>query len=311
MAGSRSSPGRPAARDGASPPPSARPARRWCAPVAPVAARRPATSTTGPRRSRRPPSSSRSSAAPASPRSSTISTPSRSAGSPTGSAPTTATSTCSSTTSGAASGSRSGTRRSGSTTSTTACACSASPSTRTSSPPTTCCRCSIDRPGGLLVEVADGTADYNATRYRLCVYYDLAKVAVNRLGVLAGPRAGRRTAPPPSACTPGWLRSEMMLENFGVTEETWRDSVGAGPTAPGRRRHPTSRSRRRPASWGGRSSRSPPIPTGPGGTSSRSTPGALAQEYGFTDVDGSRPDVWRYIVEVRERDGDADLDDYR
>ena len=40
----------------------------------------------------------------------------------------------------------------------------------------------IDRPGGLLVEVTDGTNAYNDTRYRLNVYYDLAKVAVNRMG---------------------------------------------------------------------------------------------------------------------------------
>src|SRR4029450_9857067 len=37
------------------------------------------------------------------------------------------------------------------------------------------------KPGGLLVEVTDGTAYYNASRYRISVYYDLAKVAVNRL----------------------------------------------------------------------------------------------------------------------------------
>ena len=44
----------------------------------------------------------------------------------------------------------------------------------------------IDRPGGLLVEVTDGTVDYNATRYRISVFYDLAKVAVNRLAFSQG-----------------------------------------------------------------------------------------------------------------------------
>src|SRR5678816_2321202 len=39
----------------------------------------------------------------------------------------------------------------------------------------------VDKPGGLLVEVTDGTNDYNAEHYRISVYYDLAKVAVNRL----------------------------------------------------------------------------------------------------------------------------------
>ncbi len=39
--------------------------------------------------------------------------------------------------------------------------------------------------------------------------------------------------------------------------------------------------------------------------------GGLAREYGFTDVDGSRPDVWRYMVEVTEAGLDADPGDYR
>ena len=56
----------------------------------------------------------------------------------------------------------------------------------------------IERPGGLLVEVTDGTADYNATNYRISVFYDLAKVCGEPAGVLAGPRAGDRTAAPRS-----------------------------------------------------------------------------------------------------------------
>ena len=73
----------------------------------------------------------------------------------------------------------------------------------------------IERPGGLLVEVTDGTAEYNADHYRLSPFYDLAKVAVNRmaLGACQGPRAAWRH---PVSLTPGWLRSEMMLEAFGV-----------------------------------------------------------------------------------------------
>jgi hypothetical protein len=39
--------------------------------------------------------------------------------------------------------------------------------------------------------------------------------------------------------------------------------------------------------------------------------GQLARVYGFTDVDGSRPDIWRYIQEVRERGGEADPNGYR
>ncbi len=39
--------------------------------------------------------------------------------------------------------------------------------------------------------------------------------------------------------------------------------------------------------------------------------GWLAREYGFTDLDGTAPDIWRYIVQVREPGRDASLDDYR
>ncbi|MBO0878622.1 MAG: SDR family NAD(P)-dependent oxidoreductase, partial [Pseudonocardia sp.] len=73
----------------------------------------------------------------------------------------------------------------------------------------------VEQAGGLLVEVTDGTADYNASRYRISVYYDLAKVAVNRLAFSQGHEL-RRHGATAVALTPGWLRSEMMLSNFGV-----------------------------------------------------------------------------------------------
>src|SRR5687768_8542919 len=82
----------------------------------------------------------------------------------------------------------------------------------------------VDRPGGLLVEVTDGTADYNAGHYRISAFYDLAKLAVARLAFSQGhelaPLGGTAIA-----ITPGWLRSEMMLEGFGVSESSWRDAL--------------------------------------------------------------------------------------
>ena len=84
----------------------------------------------------------------------------------------------------------------------------------------------IDRPGGLLVEVTDGTTDYNASHYRISVFYDLAKVAVNRLAFSQGHELEPYGATA-VAITPGWLRSEMMLEAFGVAEENWRDAPKA------------------------------------------------------------------------------------
>ncbi|HEV2828480.1 MAG TPA: SDR family oxidoreductase [Pyrinomonadaceae bacterium] len=99
----------------------------------------------------------------------------------------------------------------------------------------------ISQPGGLLVEVTDGTTTYNASHYRISVYYDLAKVAVNRLAFSQGHELAPYGATA-VAITPGWLRSEMMLDNFGVSASNWRDAldparadsnagVGSGPQA--------------------------------------------------------------------------------
>src|SRR4030095_1240065 len=82
----------------------------------------------------------------------------------------------------------------------------------------------IDKPGGLLVEVTDGTADYNASHYRISVFYDLAKVAVTRLAFSQGHELAPHGATA-VAVTPGWLRSEMMLDNYGVSEANWRDAL--------------------------------------------------------------------------------------
>ena len=82
----------------------------------------------------------------------------------------------------------------------------------------------IDRPGGLLVEVTDGTASYNASHYRISAFYDLAKVAVNRLAFSQGHELEPYGATAVSI-TPGFLRSEMMLDIFGVSEESWRDAL--------------------------------------------------------------------------------------
>jgi NAD(P)-dependent dehydrogenase (short-subunit alcohol dehydrogenase family) len=161
----------------------------------------------------------------------------------------------------------------------------------------------IDRPGGLLVEVTDGTAEYNATRYRISVFYDLAKVAVNRLAFSQGHELGPRGATA-VAVTPGWLRSEMMLDAFRVSEETWRD-------APGRTAPPDFALSESPR-YVGRGIVALASDSDRARWNQRAvTSGQLAREYGFTDVDGSRPDVWRYIEEVRERGLDADHAAYR
>src|SRR5438093_224461 len=80
-----------------------------------------------------------------------------------------------------------------------------------------------DRP-----ETIEETAEHNAARYRISVFSDLAKVAVNRLAFSQGHELEPFGATA-VAITPGWLRSEMMLDNFGVSEANWRESASAPP----------------------------------------------------------------------------------
>ncbi len=147
----------------------------------------------------------------------------------------------------------------------------------------------IERPGGLLVEVTDGTAAYNAGNYRISVFYDLAKVAVNRLAFSLGHELASHGAAAVSV-TPGWLRSEMMLDAFGLVEETWRQALGGVPGHP-------------PAPPGFEGSESPRFvgravaslaadPDRARWNQGSATAADLARVYGFTDVDGTRPDAW-------------------
>jgi NAD(P)-dependent dehydrogenase (short-subunit alcohol dehydrogenase family) len=166
----------------------------------------------------------------------------------------------------------------------------------------------IDEPGGLLVEVTDGTADYNASRYRISVFYDLAKVAVNRLAFSQGHELAPRGATAVSI-TPGFLRSEMMLDAFGVSEENWRDALApAGDTAPSA--PPDFALSESPRYVGRAVVALASDPDRARWNQSSVNSGQLASEYGFTDVDGTQPDVWRFI-EISEHHLEADPADYR
>jgi NAD(P)-dependent dehydrogenase (short-subunit alcohol dehydrogenase family) len=149
----------------------------------------------------------------------------------------------------------------------------------------------IAKPGGLLVEVTDGTTAYNASRYRISVFYDLAKAAVNRLAFSQGHELAfhRATA---IAITPGWLRSEMMLDNFGVTEANWRAALEPNradgyPTAP-----EGFASSESPRYVGRAVAALAADPNRARWNQQSVTSARLAREYGFTDIDGSQPDVW-------------------
>lgn len=159
----------------------------------------------------------------------------------------------------------------------------------------------LRHPGGLVVEVNDGTDAYNATRYRVSFFYDLVKAAVGRMAFALAHELGPRGATAVSV-TPGWLRSEVMLDAYGVTEASWRDAtqrqphfaISETPRFVGRAVAALAADPDR-ARWNGKSLSS----------------GELARVYGFTDVDGSRPDAWRYVVEVQDAGKPADVTGYR
>ncbi|MFI5508242.1 SDR family oxidoreductase [Mycobacterium sp. NPDC051804] len=148
----------------------------------------------------------------------------------------------------------------------------------------------VCKPGGLLIEVTDGTKDFNDHNYRLSVFYDLAKVAVNRLAYSQGHELETFGATA-VAVTPGWLRSEMMLDNWGVTEETWHDALDPlrsdGPVAPpGFAMSETPR-------FVGRGVAAIAADADRSRFNQQSVTSAdLAREYGFTDLDGRQPDCW-------------------
>ncbi|MEA2233470.1 MAG: hypothetical protein QOD83_3286, partial [Solirubrobacteraceae bacterium] len=160
----------------------------------------------------------------------------------------------------------------------------------------------IRRPGGLVVEMTDGTQEYNGEHYRLSTFYDLAKTAVIRLAF------AQATELAPHGCTavaltPGWMRSEMMLDNYQVTEATWRDAVVGNPHFTAISESPRFVGRAVAAL-----AADPQVHRHNGGSFSS---GGLAREYDFTDVDGSQPDCWRYMVEVQDPGRPPDPTGYR
>ena len=159
----------------------------------------------------------------------------------------------------------------------------------------------IESPGGLVVEVTDGTNEYNAVNYRVSFFYDLAKAAVLRMAFALGHELKPHGATA-VALTPGWLRSEAMLDAYHVTESTWREATTVQPhfaisETPAFVGRAVAALAQDPevSRWNGQSLSS----------------GQLAQVYGFTDLDGSQPDAWRYLVEVQDRGKPADVTGYR
>jgi len=154
--------------------------------------------------------------------------------------------------------------------------------------------------GGLVVEVTDGTTKYNASHYRISVYYDLAKVAVNRLAFSQGHELAPYGATA-VAISPGWMRSEMMLENFGVSEENWRDALDPARSEKNQPVAPRDFAMSETPRYVGRAVASLAIDTNRARWNQQSvTSGELARVYGFTDLDGASPDIWRHMEEAEK-----------
>jgi len=156
--------------------------------------------------------------------------------------------------------------------------------------------------GGLVIEVTDGTAEANAQfRRNVGFYYDLVKANVER--IVQGLAVELAELPVTAVgVTPGWLRSEQMLENFGVTEDSWREACAGSP--------------------GFAISESPAyVARGIAALAQADDAGRwagtivsarqLADAYGFTDADGSKPDCWGYLAaygwDRRDGEGIADF----
>jgi NAD(P)-dependent dehydrogenase (short-subunit alcohol dehydrogenase family) len=139
----------------------------------------------------------------------------------------------------------------------------------------------VARGRGLVIEMTDGaTADYRGS-----FFYDLAKSSVIRLAVAQAAEL-REHGVAAVALTPGFMRSEAVLDHLGVTEAGWRDGIARDPhfaasetpfyvaraaVALAADRDVMRRSGEALTSWD------------------------MAREYGFTDVDGSQPDWGRHF----------------
>ena len=160
----------------------------------------------------------------------------------------------------------------------------------------------IRRPGGLVVEMTDGTREYNAENYRLSAFYDLAKTAVIRLA-FAQSKELEPHGCTAVALTPGWMRSEMMLDNYGVTEATWRDAAVGNPHFVAISESPRFVGRAVAA-----------LAADPRGPPSQRRFVLLRRPRArvrLHRLDGSQPDCWRYMVEVQDAGRPADPTGYR
>lgn len=163
---------------------------------------------------------------------------------------------------------------------------------------------STDATPGLVVEMTDGTFEANREfRRGVGLYYDLVKANVQR--IVVGLTDELREHPVTAlAVTPGWIRSEAMLDNFGVREQNWRDALEQVPG------FAISES----PTYVGRGIAALALDSGHQRFAGRGLSSHdLAVAYDVTDTDGSQPDCWRLIADHGFGDDHAAIDvaDYR
>ena len=160
------------------------------------------------------------------------------------------------------------------------------------------------------MEVTDGTTEYNSSRVRLSVFYDLAKISVNRLAFSQGHELAQHGAMAVSI-SPGWLRSEMMLDNYQVSESDWRAALDTSRASRGQAVAPPSFALSESPRFVGRTIVALASDANRNQWNQQSVDsGRLAREYGVRDVDGSQPDIWRYLVD-EEQGVQRGIEEYR
>ena len=156
---------------------------------------------------------------------------------------------------------------------------------------------------GLVVEMTDGTSKANAEfRRNVGFYYDLVKANVER--IVKGLTTEFEDRPMTAVgVTPGWLRSERMIENFGVTEDNWRDACAKTPG------FAISESPAYVARGVAKLAQAADVGRWAGMIISARQ---LADAYGITDTNGSRPDCWGYLDAYGwERDDGQRIEEFR
>lgn len=141
----------------------------------------------------------------------------------------------------------------------------------------------VGRKQGLVIEITDG----DAQNYRGSLFYDLAKISVIRLAYAMAEEL-RPHGITALALTPGFLRSEAMLDHFGVTEANWRDGV---------KQDPHFIASETPYFVGRAVAALAADPNVLQKTGKAYSSWGLSEEYGFTDINGERPHWGRYFQE--------------